>query len=700
MIPTVLKPDRTSAPHVRFKKVVEYVGRDDEEAHSKGQQPLGAESCGVFNMDMGCGTPKDREILWQVMSSDAAQAKYKGTAMYHFDVSWMEGEHPTREQLEGTVRHFTEGLGFGKCPVFWAVHRDTDNDHLHIVVNKVVVDEKGRCTVVEKPRFDYRVLARLAREVEIEQGWQHAPGHYVVVEPKGEKKIMLMKEAAAKGLWDENWEKQKEKSPSRNAVRADQNLGGGESFQEWVVKKPADALYKILQREGVTWDRVHETLAAHGVGIEVKGSGMVVTTALEDGRVLAAKASQLGKWASKAALEKRLGAYQSPSKKAQVLKDQAQESYRQAIGAERVGGRENSETGRGGAKEAGSSRKSGERENEGNRKVGEQEAEDKWKVGKRKFVGDQEKSQAAQETARADARKNREVRKAAREAARVKLAERFESERKAQRTELRKQRESQRAAMRERHLSERAALKSSLAGQRRRLFQVAKSQHRFVNPVELALHARERALELEKLQKRQREERLEFSRLLPKYQSTWRGWLEQQAEQGDANAQAALRGIIYQEQRKKKLQANAIGKAGVDELEEEQQKQAQVLTVARLRAEIDRKLQWVVYKSQDGKTQMVDEGHRIVVKNFHEDTLEAALRIAAAKYTNEITITGTTQFREQAARMAVHLGIGVKDEDLQQVIEDEREKIKTTPRKFQGGSSGRKSGDDRRDIEF
>ena len=39
---------------------------------------------------------------------------------------------------------------------------------------------------------------------------------------------------------------------------------------------------------------------------------MIVTTTLDDGRVLAAKASQLGRWASKAELEKKLGPYRPP----------------------------------------------------------------------------------------------------------------------------------------------------------------------------------------------------------------------------------------------------------------------------------------------------------------------------------------------------------------------------------------------------
>jgi hypothetical protein len=154
-------------------------------------------------------------------------------------------------------------------------------------------------------------------------------------------------------------------------------------------------------------------------------------------------------------------------------------------------------------------------------------------------------------------------------------------------------------------------------------------------PVELALHAGERAMRLEVLQKQQREERVALSKSFPNRAATWRAWLEQQSREGDIDAQSALRGIRYLEQRRKKQQENAIAGAAA----EEEQQQIKALTVAGLKAEIDRRLQWLVYKAPDGTTRMIDQGHRIVVKDLHNDTLEAALRVAAAKYGNQITIT-------------------------------------------------------------
>ena len=54
------------------------------------------------------------------------------------------------------------------------------------------------------------------------------------------------------------------------------------------------------------------------------------------------------------------------------------------------------------------------------------------------------------------------------------------------------------------------------------------------------------------------------------------------------------------------------------------------------------------------------------------ETLEAALRVAAQKFGGAISITGSAAFREQAAKMAARLGIGIRDKDLKQVYEVER----------------------------
>jgi len=605
LIPTVLKASKS------FRNVVRYVGRDDTGAQQKKRLPLTDADCGVFNMEADCGTSEDRELIWQLMEGDAAQARYRGNPLYHFDVSWMEGEHPAREQCEQAARHFVDGLGFGNCQTFWAVHRDTDHDHLHVVVCKVILDESGKATVIEKPRFDYRELARLAREIEMAQGWEHAPGYYVAVELGKRNTIMPMKEAIQRGLWDGNWEVQKKISLAASRVES-HNLGG-DSFQAWIGEEPARALRETVMQPGATWESAHETLAKFGARMDKKGSGLIVATTLDDGRILAAKASQLGQWASKAALEKILGPYQQPP---EIPAATVQKTYQQAIHAQRVAD-----------------------------------------------------SPADQEPQNSSPNSDRQARKAARAAARQSLAARFEQQQKDAKQVRRNEQKAQRDALRDQHQKERTVLKAALAGQRRQLFRSAKQQSRLVTPIELALHARDRAMQLEALQIRQAQERKTLTQSFPKPAAVWRAWVEQQAQQGDEAAQAAWRGIRYAEQRKKKIQANAL--AG------EETEPQRVHTLAQFRAEIDQRNQSIIYRSADGAARFVDTGPRIVLKDRAPatDTLEAALRLATQRYNNQVSITGAKEFREQAARMAARLGIRVKDDDLKAIVDHEKARI-------------------------
>ena len=81
--------------------------------------------------------------------------------------------------------------------------------------------------------------------------------------------------------------------------------------------------------------------------------------------------------------------------------------------------------------------------------------------------------------------------------------------------------------------------------------------------------------------------------------------------------------------------------------------------------------QLVVYKGKDGRARFTDTGPRIVMHDKGADSLEAALRIAAQKYGGKVDITGSSEFRDRAARQATRLGIQVLNEDLQGIVQNE-----------------------------
>jgi conjugative element/phage-associated large polyvalent protein/DNA relaxase TraI-like protein len=386
------------------------------------------------------------------------------------------------------------------------------------------------------------------------------------------------------------------------AQRAEKNLGGT-SFQTWITGAPAARVRQAIEGRGAGWRGVHEALVEFGCVIEPKGSGLVVTTTLFNGRVLAAKASIMGRWASKASLERALGPYRTPSDDHRSHTGRRMESYEQSMLRER-------------------------REDPGPRL----ESDDPERLARR--------------AARADARRA--------------LAERFEQEQAQGRAERVRQRE----ALRQRQERERRALAEKHRQQRRELRAAARARG-FNGQLAQSLSAFQAAVEREALQRRQATERRALTDRLPRGE-VWRLWLERQALAGDEAAQSALRGIRYREQRKRHRQDGIEGEEIVD---------PRPLILGRLRIEVDAARLVVIYRRGDGIEAFRDTGPRIVMQDKSDESLEAALRVAAQKYGGRVQMTGSDTFQERAARMATRLGIAVHNPGLQAIVAHERQRL-------------------------
>ena len=602
-----LKP---GAPSKGFAHVMRYVMRGNEEL-PPGQTLDG----GHFNID-------DDQLYWTLDEHRLAYAedlagvcdgtardcerkgRFKGNPVYHVAITWQEGEHPTAQQAEHACKHVMDALGFGEHQAAWATHRDTDNDHVHLVINRV---HPEKLIAVQPPfKKDYFILDRCMRELELEFGYARANGPYITLDTDQGPAIVRMSRAERRerGLLKEEGAR-----PTDRARRAEINMGA-DSFQSWVASQPAQDLRSAVQTSGATWADAHQALAQHGVTLQAKGSGLVVTTQLDDGRILAAKASQLGRWASKAELEKRLGPF-VPALQTQAGTSKAYAAYvktsrRQTDKPERAPG---------------------------------------------KIPARDPDLRALRRQARADAR--------------AALAARFEAEQtagRAQRPQLRAQLYSQ-------QLRDRSVLAAQQRQERKTLTMQARQSGQPLAVVQ-SLWALRAAQQREALQKRQAAERKALSAKLPK-QEVWRKWVEREASQGDEAAQAALRGIRYREQRKKNQQIDGIEGEELDPLRK--------LTLAGLEAQIDHRRQTVLYRDAQGRDRFTDTGPRIVMHDKGEDSLEAALRMAAQKYGGKVEITGSSEFRERAARQAVRLGIEVMDADLQAVVQDEQRRRQRAP---------------------
>ncbi len=582
-------------------------------------------------------------------------SRFRGNAVYHVAINWREGEHPTRAQAERACLHVMQALGYSEHQAAWAVHRDTDNDHIHLVINKV---HPVMATVRSTPRGDYFILDKCMRELELEFGHGRANGPYVTLDTDQGPQIVRMSRAERRerGLL-------KDAAPhiSDRAARAEHNAGGAESFQSWVAGAPAAALRAAVDKPDATWRDAHEALAEYGLTIQRKGSGLIVTTVIPSAggeRVLAAKASQLGRWASKSALEQRLGEFTPPADP--LPPPVSGQTYAEAVAAQRVD-LEGESPPHSEESERTDGRKTGV---ESGRQERQHQQRDHSGSGQQQFHGSHEQHQRRSARDQEDRARRRAERQAERDA----LAARFTAGEAERREEAKKRRE----ALRARHSAERKALTERLRTER----QTARAELRaqgIDRRTADSLFAFKAAAEREQLAKRQRDERQALGAELSRGM-VWRRWVESHAAAGDEAAQAALRGILYRERRKRHEQGNGIEGDAVDPLtalHEKLRRGPDDLVLTTLSAERDRLGRHITYRrAATGTTAFIDRGPRIDMVARDDPSLEAALRIAAQKYGGQVLLTGSAEFQERAARMATRLGIRVVNPDLAGIVRD------------------------------
>jgi len=121
------------------------------------------------------------------MKAVAAENTRCKDAVMHLVLSWKEGENPTSEQWQGAVKHTMDslkdrdGISMGEHQYMAVAHRDTENFHIHIMVNRVHPETYR----ANSPEWLHKTLDKACREIEAAQGWQHSNGLYKWDEEKG-----------------------------------------------------------------------------------------------------------------------------------------------------------------------------------------------------------------------------------------------------------------------------------------------------------------------------------------------------------------------------------------------------------------------------------------------------------------------------------------------------------------------------------
>ena len=217
----------------------------------------------------------DVDPAWAVREMQATQERNqraKGDKTYHLVVSFRSGEEIGPDALREIEEEFARSLGFTGHQRVSVVHRDTDNLHLHVAINKV---HPERFTLHE-PFNDYHVRKKLCQRLEQRYGLEPdrtRPGRQSPREAPAQEKAATMEAVA-----------------------------GVESLAGFVQRTLREATTGAR-----SWQELHQAFGNTGVRLQARGNGLIV---LSGGKT--AKASSCFRELSKTALERRLGTFQPP----------------------------------------------------------------------------------------------------------------------------------------------------------------------------------------------------------------------------------------------------------------------------------------------------------------------------------------------------------------------------------------------------
>ncbi len=548
------------------------------------------------------------------MTALAEEAKRSADPIAHYVLSWQEGERPTPEQIEQAVDIFLSRMGLIDHQCIYGLHNDTDNMHLHIVVNRVHPDTL-QVTRINRG-FDIEVAHQAIAEIEHAQGWKR--------EENGRYEIAKNGELVKVG------QSQRQQPDS---VTRDQEVRTGERSAQRIAIEDAAP---IIQR-AASWRQLHEELAAIGMRYERQGSGAVIFVG-----DVAVKASTADRNATIGKLQARLGAYQSAH--AVTL----QESHYERITiptVPRLLQRNLAEVktlsehhlrdlqGRSLAPDA--SRKQ-------NPRVLPVNVGNSGRTSERVRRADDDRS-----------RGDRPARGLTHSPDFVRYSSRKQQYTEAKReawSELKGQQTDERKALRERQAADR---KETLAGNWR-------GKGALLNAMKSIIAAQQAAEKLE-LKERQEAEKKRVREAYPPF-PTFESWLRRHVGHEAA-----------EDYRKPDLENEARIYGEIRQVLVLEHKPRPV-DIRDYKPRIQGRE--VRYQSASGREDFIDKGRNIAMLNEHDpDAVRAALQLASTKFGGKVHLTGNDQFKVLACRLAAQEGITVLNPELQNTYNQERGKI-------------------------
>ncbi|OFC58713.1 TraI/MobA(P) family conjugative relaxase [Candidatus Erwinia dacicola] len=224
-------------------------------------------------------------ILHNCLSVETAAREMEATAnvnvackdsVFHYVLSWQENETPSDAQVFDSVRFTLQSMGLQEHQFVAAIHRDTDNLHVHVAVNRV------HPITFRANHLSYSIdtLHKASRLLEIKHGFNHDNGLYTVNE---NGYVLRQKDHHRNGL----------SSQAEHKVCLMENKSGRPSLYHYLLKMHhenrtvADELKSEMQFKTSSWRDVHALFARAGFSVSQSphAGGLLITHGAGDDQV-------------------------------------------------------------------------------------------------------------------------------------------------------------------------------------------------------------------------------------------------------------------------------------------------------------------------------------------------------------------------------------------------------------------------------
>jgi len=212
----------------------------------------------------------DPEVAAAFMQATANANLDVDSPVYHLTINFDPEDAVTPERMQAVADRVLADLGLAEHQALLVAHRDRSHPHVHIMVNRVH-PETGRAwnRWQDRPRIE-----RALRELERELGLREVSGR----------------------LYQLDGQEPPERAPLTSGERRQAERTGDPAFPDRVRADLAEL------RAARSWDELEAALARHGLRLERKGQGLVIT----DGKQQV-KASRVARDLSLRRLEQRFG---------------------------------------------------------------------------------------------------------------------------------------------------------------------------------------------------------------------------------------------------------------------------------------------------------------------------------------------------------------------------------------------------------